>query len=183
MASDDSTPGMEGRSASEKNRAGLWFLVAVIAVYIVLFFFKAAFIEASLRHFLSLIESIAPILVLIFVILWLLNLSRGMQDRLIQLADKRSGFKGWAIALGAGILSHGPVYAWYPLLENLQARGARPALIATFLYARSIKIPYLPLMVHYFGIRYTLLLTGFVAVFSLLQGWLVELSLKPARKV
>lgn len=62
----------------------------------------------------------------------------------------------------------------YPLLQNLQQNGMRPALIAAFLYARSIKLPWLPLMAYYFGVTYMLTLTFYIAVFSIANGWLVE---------
>ena len=165
-----------------KGRGGWWFLLLVIVLYCLTWFYNAGFINASLKHFQHLLVSIAPVLALVFVILWLLNLSQGMQDKLAQLADKNSGVKGWLLAVLGGILSHGPVYAWYPLLQKLENQGARPALIAGFLYARSIKIPYLPLMVHYFGITYTVLVTVYIAVFSVVHGWLVEKLLYNSRK-
>lgn len=164
---------VQTRSA-KKGRGGWWFLLLVIALYILVWMFNAGFVAASLEHFQRLVVSIAPVLALVFVILWLLNLSQGMQNRLAKLADTRSGLKGWLLAVIGGILSHGPIYAWYPLLQKLENQGARPALLAAFLYARSIKIPFLPLMVHYFGITYTVIVTLYIAVFSVLHGWLVE---------
>ncbi|MEJ2315938.1 MAG: hypothetical protein P8Y83_03140 [Gammaproteobacteria bacterium] len=46
----------------------------------------------------------------------------------------------------------------------------RPALVAVFLYSRAIKLPLLPLMIHYFGLAYTLLLIAYLLLFSLLNG-------------
>jgi hypothetical protein len=46
--------------------------------------------------------------------------------------------------------------------------------IAAFLYTRSIKLPWLPLMAHYFGVTYMLTLTFYIAVFSIANDWLVE---------
>jgi len=168
-----SSPVVQNKTA-KKSHGGWWFLFIVIALYFLIGFFNTDFISASLKHFHALVISITPILALVFIIIWLLNLSQGMQDKLAQLADKNSGIKGWLVAVLGGILSHGPVYAWYPLLQKLENQGARPALIASFLYARSIKIPYLPLMVHYFGMSYTVLVTIYIAIFSVLHGWLVE---------
>jgi len=173
MSSEKSSQANKNKTA-KKGYGGWWFLFIVIALYFLIGFFNTDFVSASLKHFQALVISITPILALVFIILWLLNLSQGMQDKLAQLADKNSGIKGWLLAVLGGILSHGPVYAWYPLLQNLETQGARPALIASFLYARSIKIPYLPLMVHYFGMSYTVLVTIYIAIFSVLHGWLVE---------
>ncbi|VAW61858.1 hypothetical protein MNBD_GAMMA09-3649 [hydrothermal vent metagenome] len=176
--SSNKTSAVLAEKNTEKGRGkkyiAWWFLAGVILLYMSLYFFATEFVSASLLHFYDLLVSIVPILIMVFIILWLLNLNKGMQDKLIQLADKNSGLKGWLVAITGGILSHGPIYAWYPLLQKLQKQGVRPALLATFLYARSIKIPFLPLMVHYFGMGYTVMVTIYIALFSIAHGWLVE---------
>ena len=42
------------------------------------------------------------------------------------------------------------------------------------LYARAIKLPLLPLLAHYFGFAYMLVLSLFIALFALLNGWAME---------
>ena len=79
-----------------------------------------------------------------------------------------------AYAVAGGILSHGPSYVWYPLLQELRSHGTRDGLVVTFLYVRAIKLPWLPVMVDYFGWSFTLLLSLFLILFGLLQGWLAE---------
>ena len=73
-----------------------------------------------------------------------------------------------------GMLSVGPVYPWYALLGDLQEKGMRNALIAVFLYSRAIKLPLLPLMIHYFGMAYTLVLVFCLALFAILNGVAME---------
>ena len=85
-----------------------------------------------------------------------------------------SGVRGWLLALGAGILSHGPMYAWYPMFEEIRAHGVKYGLIAAFFYARSIKVPLLPIMVDYFGLAFTVILTLYILVAAWLQGLLIE---------
>ncbi len=58
----------------------------------------------------------------------------------------------------------------------------RPALIAVFLYSRGVKLPLSPLLVHYFGLTYTLLLASYMMVFSLLGGIIMEKILPPTEK-
>jgi uncharacterized membrane protein YraQ (UPF0718 family) len=87
---------------------------------------------------------------------------------------KDSGVRGWLIALGAGILSHGPMYAWYPMFEEIKSHGVRYGLIAAFFYARSIKVPLLPIMVDYFGLAFTVILTLYILLAAWLQGLLIE---------
>jgi hypothetical protein len=54
----------------------------------------------------------------------------------------------------------------------------RTALAATFLYNRAVKVPLLPLMIYYFGIAFTAVLTAYMILFSVAVGavteWLVE---------
>ena len=165
----------EKKTDKARKGVGGWiFLLATAAIYLGIYVWKPVYAEASFGHFAKMARDIAPILLLVFVFLWALELVQGMKDRLAGLVGHDSGVKGWLVAVVGGVLSHGPVYAWYPLLQSLQKRGMRPALMATFLYARSIKLPWLPLMAHYFGMGYMLILTAYIACFSVLNGWLVE---------
>ena len=68
----------------------------------------------------------------------------------------------------------GPMYLWYPLLGELNKEGLRPGLAAAFLYARAVKIPLLPFMIHYFGALYTGLFVVCILVFSVVNGLLME---------
>lgn len=63
-----------------------------------------------------------------------------------------ASMRSWALAISAGVLSLGPVYPRYALLGELHTRGMHSALIAALLHARAIKLPWLPLMAHYFGL-------------------------------
>ncbi len=87
---------------------------------------------------------------------------------------KGSGIKGWLLAVFAGMLSHGPIYAWYPLLRDLRNQGMKSGLIAVFLYNRAIKIPLLPLMVYYFRIPFVVILTSYMIVASIIQGQIIQ---------
>jgi hypothetical protein len=60
------------------------------------------------------------------------------------------------------------------LLGELTDKGIRPALVAVFLYSSAIKPQLLPLMIHYFGLAYTLLLIAYLLLFSLLIGMAME---------
>jgi len=81
-----------------------------------------------------------------------------------------SGKKSWLFAVVAGILSMGPVYIWYPFLQDLKEKGFNEGLIAVFLYNRAIKIPLIPLAVFYFGLKFVVILAFVMIVFSVIQG-------------
>ncbi|MFV8824429.1 hypothetical protein ACNKW1_06890 [Thauera sp. WH-2] len=59
-------------------------------------------------------------------------------------------------------------------LAELHARSMRTALLAVVLYARAIKLPLLPLLAHYFGMSYMLVLSALIALFALLGGLVME---------
>lgn len=50
----------------------------------------------------------------------------------------------------------------------------RQGLIATFLYNRAVKIPLLPMMIVYFGTKVVVILSIFMILFSMLNGFIVE---------
>lgn len=154
------------------NRASRWFLLAVCALYGVIALIDPDYARAATVSFWGMSKALLLALLLVFAFLVLLNLSDGMQKRLAAATGEHSGLKGWWLAIVGGVLSHGPVYAWYPLLGELKSSGMRPALLAAFLYARSIKLPWLPIMVHYFGLGYTVVFTLYIIAFSVVNGWL-----------
>ena len=78
------------------------------------------------------------------------------------------------IALLGGVLSHGPAYIWYPILSDLRKHDARDGLVIAFFYTRFIKLPWLPLMISYFGLAFTVVLTILVILGTWIQGWVVD---------
>jgi uncharacterized membrane protein YraQ (UPF0718 family) len=87
---------------------------------------------------------------------------------------EESGIRGWLIALGAGILSHGPMYAWYPMIQDLRSHGAGDGRVTAFFYARAIKVPLLPIMVEYFGLAFTVILTLYILLAAWIQGLIMD---------
>ena len=160
------------RSSAKRSRADLWFLGATLVGFGVVALVDAGYARQAAVAFWEMAKTLLPALVLVFILLSLFNLIQGIQKKLKGITGANSGLKGWWVAIIGGILSHGPVYAWYPLLGELKQQGARPALLATFLYARSIKLPWLPVMVHYFGLPYTVVFSFYIVVFSVVNGYL-----------
>ena len=145
----------------------------VSVLYIITFFLSPESGKQALAASGAILKMIAPILLIVFFLMALLNTS--IDSRYIaKHLGKESGVRGWLIALGGGILSHGPAYVWYPMLSQMREQGARDGLIVAFFYARSIKLPWLPLMVSYFGLLFTVLLTFFVILGAWLQGLIAD---------
>ena len=158
---------------TEKSYTGWWFLLIVMLFCVIIFLVKPIVLLPSLNFFLSIIRKIIPIFIFIFILLVVVNYLV-KPEWLVKHMGKGSGWKGWLFALIGGIISTGPIYMWYPLLNDLQKKGVRNGLVATFLYNRAIKPALLPLMIFYFGVIYVVILTLVMLVVSLLQGIIVE---------
>jgi len=152
---------------------GLRFMGGVAAIYALLYLYDAHKTEAALhKSAVVFLEILAIFSVVVF-----LSAAINYYVRPRELArhlGEESGLRGWLIALAAGVVSHGPMYAWYPMLKDLHAHGMRYGLMAAFFYARAIKVPLLPIMVSYFGLAFTVLLSFYILVAAWIQGWLVD---------
>ena len=160
------------RNSAKYN--GIYFLGTVVFIYFLLFFPHPEKIKNSLKISADALIQILPSLLLIILFMGIMNyfVSPGAVSKYV---GKGSGIKGWFLAIFTGIMSHGPVYAWYPLLRDLRNQGMKSGLIAAFLYNRAIKIPLLPLMIYYFGTRFVLIFTCYIVVASIVQGWIIQM--------
>ncbi len=153
------------------------FLFVMLAVYGVVALFNPAAVQNALRYFRVIIMEVIPVLALVFVILFLSNAFLN-PERIRRHLGADSGVKGWLYAIIGGIVISGPPYILYPMLGEMQKHGARNALIAAMLYNRNVKIHFLPAMVYYFGLRYTVVLSVYIILFSMLNGKALELLVK-----
>jgi len=152
---------------------GVRFLFLIILVYITLFYFFPQKSFLALKESFFILIKILPILLIVIFFNAIINYFFNPKKLSYHLSQDR-GIKAWMIALIAGILSHGPMYAWYPLIEDLKKKGLRDSLIALFFYARAVKLPILPLMIHYFGLAFTIVLNIYIIIGAILQGLIVE---------
>jgi uncharacterized membrane protein YraQ (UPF0718 family) len=150
-----------------------WFLAIVVASYALCAALAPDLASRALAHGWQALRRMLPVLALVLVLMVVLDLTLRPQQ-IAQHLGRRGGLRGWLLALVAGILSAGPVYAWYPLLAELRDKGMRPSTAAVFLYARAIKLPLLPLLFHYFGAAYSVVLSLYLAGFALLSGLVME---------
>jgi len=150
------------------------FLIFTLGLYAIISLFNTAVIVNSLSYFSFMLTKVIPVLGLVFIILFLTNLFL-KPERIKKHMGKDSGLKGWFYDLIGGIIISGPPYVLYPMLGELQDNGARNGLIAAILYNRNVKIHFLPAMIYYFGMRYTVVLSIYILLFSLLNGKLLEI--------
>ena len=149
------------------------FLAVVIIIYIITGIFLPEAIMPSIEFSLNLLIKIVPVFAVIFVLMVGFEYFIS-EEKIKKYLGASSGKKRWIIAIGAGILSSGPIYAWYPLLGDLKKKGVGFGMIATFIYSRAIKLPLLPIMAYFFGIKYTIVLTVVLIIASIVQGIIFE---------
>ncbi len=167
---------------TEKSYTGWYFLGGVLLAYIIVLLIDSKQIIPALTFFLKTIIQVIPIIFLVFVLMALTNYFVNHKT-LVKYMGKKSGVKGWIISIVAGIISTGPIYMWYPLLSELEKQGVRKGLISAFLYNRAIKIPLLPMIILYFGLTYTIILTVVMIFMSIIQGLIIEKVLVKKRRI
>jgi len=154
------------------------FPIIILVIYAILFVIapdKAGLaIESSGNVFLSMTIPLS----LVFLIMLLINLFL-KPAAVAKFLGKGSGIKGIVLSAAAGIISTGPIYAWYPLLKDLKEKGAGESSIAIFLYNRAVKPFLLPVMISYFGWVYVVILTIIMVIASVIVGFSVSIFTSP----
>ncbi len=148
------------------------FFLIVFLSYLAAALADTNLVFSALYYTLNILWTIIPVILLVFGLIFVSNIIL-TPKRIVQHMGKGSGVKGWLIAMAGGILSSGPIYMWYPLLADLREKGMKHSLIAAFLYNRAVKIPMMPLMIYYFGWAFTLVLSFYMILFSIINGLIV----------
>ena len=161
------------KKQTNKKGSTLTFPASVLTLYILLFFIDSAKTVAALKYATKLFISIIPILLMVIIFMFLFNLIN--ENKLKRFIDGSPRFIQYMVMLLLGTFSHGPIYAWYPLMKEFLDNGISNGSVAIFLYARGIKLTLLPMLVVYFGFKYTLVLTLVMIFFSCIQGILVDM--------
>jgi uncharacterized membrane protein YraQ (UPF0718 family) len=164
----------DNKKNKDKKYFGKYFLASVLFLYFVLLIFKPDSMLKALKASANLLIQILPLFVIVVFLMGMINYFL-KPNTVSKYAGKSSGIKGWIFAIFAGIISHGPIYVWYPLLKDLRDKGMRSGLISAFLYNRAIKIPLLPLMVYYFGIKFVVILLIYMIIASIIGGKIIEM--------
>lgn len=163
-----------GKDGQQKpSRFPIIFLGLVAAIYCIVAVTDFTIATRALQTFAGILRQIIPVLVLVFTLMFLIDLFVKPKAIAKHLGSE-SGMKGWILAIVAGIIATGPVYVWYSMLADFRKKGMRTALAGVFLYTRSVKLPFIPLMVYYFGGLYTVVLTTYLIIFSVVTGMVCD---------
>jgi len=152
---------------------GIKFLFFVIIIHIIIFLLDKESSSLALIKSYEVLLKLLPIFVMIILITTLINYFLKPKS-VMKHFGKDSGLRAWIYTIFAGIISAGPMYAWYAILGELKQNGLKDGLLVTFMYTRSIKIPFIPIMIDYFGILFTTILFIYIIIGAVLQGVLIE---------
>jgi len=157
------------------------FPIVILIIYVILFFVSpdkaGQAIKSSGNVFLNMLIPLG----LVFLVMLIINLFL-KPAAVAKFLGKGSGVKGIALSAAAGIISTGPIYAWYPLLKDLKQKGAGESSIAVFLYNRAVKPFLLPIMIGYFGWLYVVILTILMVLASVAIGFSISILPSPERE-
>jgi len=154
-----------------------WLLLFVGCLYGWLAFYDIELFHQTFAFFWKTFVQVLPIVFGVFILMFLFNLFVTTKMLVAHLGDNKKA-RGWALAIISGVISSGPIYMWFPLLSDLKDKGVKDTFLTTFLYSRAVKIPLLPVMVYYFGVTFTMILTGYILFFSVINGLIVSYVLK-----
>ncbi|MFP4423931.1 MAG: hypothetical protein ACLFP2_01740 [Candidatus Woesearchaeota archaeon] len=155
------------------RKTSITILVIAFVCYLVSFFYDRNLFNTAVDDFSGIMIKIIPILFLVYIFIVLSNYY--LDNKLIKKwFAQTKGIKGWLIVIIGGFLSAGPAYLWYPLLQDLRNKGMNDSFIACFVYTRSIKPYFLPVMIYYFGLAYTIALTIVMVVMGIIMGLIMQ---------
>jgi uncharacterized membrane protein YraQ (UPF0718 family) len=172
------TSGHDKRSTANRKSLQWLFPIGMIAVYMAIYLVAPDGIVKALMASGNVLRQMALPLLFAFVMMIVLNLLVS-PSHVSRFLGRRAGIKGVLLSSVAGVLSMGPVYAWLPFLADIREKGASDFHLANYLSNRAVKPVLLPLMIAYFGWRFSLILTLLnmvgalfvaVAVFYICEG-------------
>jgi len=149
------------------------FLASVVVIYGAMYAFAPETALTALKASAKISLSLCVPLFLVFSVMFLLNLFV-RPAHIAGVLSRDAGMKGMLLSAAAGIISMGPIFAWYPLMKKLKEEGAGEGPIAVFLYNRAIKPSLLPVMIAYLGWAYVAILTILTILGSIVLGYFMS---------
>lgn len=163
---------MKNQESKKKLPGSLVFLLFILCIYLITFFFNSILVFEALVNTAKLFFKLIPVLLLVFTMQMLSN--KYLRGKTVKKhLSHEAGPRGWFYAIISGILVSGPPYILFPMLADLKKKGMNNALLAVFLYNRNVKLPFLPVMIYYFGLSFAIVLSVYIIIFSILNGLIV----------
>lgn len=147
----------------------------MIIIYLSIFFINFEYFnKVSISFYNIFIKQIIPSLFVVYIFMFLANLIFE-KDFWIKKIKNSKSFVKYLFIVFLWIFSIWPVYLWYPLLKKMQWLWLNYWHIASFTYARAIKIPFFIAMIFYFWFFYSLLFNIALFFFAFLIWIIINL--------
>jgi len=157
----------------KKISPAMKFFLAMAGIYIAAGFANPPYILSALQDILKNIVEIVPVLFLAYVSIFIINIFV-KPERVKRHLGHDAGFKGWLYAIFGSILISGPPYIILPILGKLKEHGVRYSFIAVFLNNKNVQPVFLPVMIYYFGWLFSVIISIYILIFSVLTGMILE---------
>ena len=161
----------------KKIRDGTKFTLLMIIIYILLGLINPVIASVALGNFFEAIVKIFPLLILVFFIVFIINLLL-KPETISKHLGENAGFRGWFYAVFGSIIISSPPYITFPLLGELKKHGMKYKFIAVFLNTRNVQLAFLPVMAHYFGWLFAGVISAYIIIYSILSGIILEKFMK-----
>lgn len=161
--------GQETKGRRSLKRIGL-FLASVVVFYGTMYALSPDAALTALKASAKISRALCLPLSLVFSVMFLMDLFV-RPAHIAGVFSRAAGIKGMLLSAAAGIISMGPIFAWYPLMKKMREEGAGQGPIAVFLYNRAVKPFLLPVMIAYFGWAYVAIVTILTILGSIVLGY------------
>lgn len=128
----------------------------------------------AVDYVIDIFKDLIPIL--IFVYIFMVAMSFIHEKKLKKTIERVPMLVKYILMSILGTLSHGPIYAWYPFLKDLNEKGISKGHVASFLYARGIKLTLLPMLISFFDLKFAIILSIVIFIFAIIQGIFIDLT-------
>jgi len=126
----------------DKYSGNYLFLGLVLFIYFLIWLFNFSYFKLIWLDFLKIfIYQILPVLIIIFSLIFIFNILIE-KDYIKEKLKNSTSFSKYIFSIIWWTLSTWPVYMWYPFLKQLKNNWLNYWHIASFMYARAIKIPF-----------------------------------------
>lgn len=149
------------------------FLLIVCFLCLISFSINQGSLIDILTVFWNMLIQMLPALLLVYLIIFIFNLLIS-NKQIVKFLQKGNYIKKLIFSVFFWILSSGPIYLWYWLLKKLHSVGLSFGHIATFSYARAIKLPLIPIMITYFWLKFSIIFVLVLFVFSFMQALFID---------
>lgn len=159
-----------------------WLFISTILLYSVAFLANSERAEQALISAATTFSSVLLLVIAVFGLVGLLQvwISR---DVIVRLLGREGGIKSLLIAVLCGTLLIGPAYIIFPLLMEIQKRGARWAVITIVLTSYAVKIQMIPIEVGFLGWPFAIGRALVTIALAIPTGLIVESIMEKRQKL